>query len=255
MSRIEITNPPLIGFDAARLDVSRLVGHFLIMYSEQFPGKELVTKVLSTQQRMLLIDSSGNQGLIDSLVNNQTVVVKFTYKEQLVSIRAHLKRSGGGRCYLVLDDRITPLTQRRFQRIPLVTSVKLAAIPKISYSQKGLSHLRWMETESINFSSGGLLISIPSFLEKTVNLLVNFEVENETFPSLVLAHVRHCYHIEHGRYQAGIEFLTRDLVEKQFPADRLRTFPAAVLEYTAQLRDIINRNLQKKDLDKLKDAE
>lgn len=184
--------------------------------------------------------------MIENLVHNQTVVLKFVHREQHVSIRAQLKRTGTGRAFLLLEEHVMPLTQRRFVRVPLIQPVRFAPIPKSAYTARALSQLRWMETDSVNFSAGGLLLAMPSHLEKSVTLLLNLEYPNDNFPALLLAQIRHCYHVEGGRYRAGIEFMVREMVERQLTPEWLKTFPATVLQYTSGARQMMNEELKRK---------
>ena len=102
-----------------QLDLSTVVGHDVTIYSRQFPGKPLQSKVVLVTKNILSVDRSGSGGQIDSLVNNQRITVKLDYKGQPVALAAVLKRSSGGRCNILLGDNVTLLARRRFTRIPV----------------------------------------------------------------------------------------------------------------------------------------
>src|SRR5690606_21248548 len=101
----DINSPNDKGVATADLDFSRLVGRHIPVFSEQFPGKKMSTKVLAYAEGELLVNSAGNDGLIDSLIDRQTLIVQFPYKGQEISVRARIKRTQAGRCYFVLGSQ------------------------------------------------------------------------------------------------------------------------------------------------------
>ncbi len=243
------TTKPTRAVPAIRLELSVLVGHVVSIYSEQFPGQELRTRVLSVADRLLAIGAAGAQQHIDNLINNQPVTVQFRYKQQTLSVRGILKRRDGGRLFLELDDLVRPLAKRRWLRHPIQETVRLAAVPTQSYGRRHLTRLRWLETTTLNMSAGGLLVTLPSYLERDVVVLLNVTIDAEPLPALLLGRVRHCFAISPTTYQAGIEFLTGEAIQKMFPRDRLRDFPAVVLEYTESTRGELNNVMLKFDMD------
>ncbi len=227
-----------------RLELTRLVGQSVKLYSKQFPGRTLRSKVLSAGNHRILVKSGGPSDLLISLVNHQKVIVQFPYKGQEISVNARLKRSDGGRCYFEFDERAVPLSQRRFLRLRRDCLVKLAAISvKANYRQK-LSNLRWVESNTDNFSSGGLLLNVPGFLENGVTLLLNVDIEDDLFPPLVLGRVRYCYQDEEAGFKAGVEFLVKDMVNRLLPRSVLGQLPTIVLNYSVTAREKLNRKLQ-----------
>ncbi|MBD3401826.1 hypothetical protein GF420_02940 [candidate division GN15 bacterium] len=230
--------------DALRLDLSCLVGHTVSIYSEQFPGTELQTRVMAYAGRDVHISNAGSGGKIDNLVHRQTVVVKFAYKGQQIAVRAKLKRSQGGRCFLALDERVVPLAQRRFVRMPMVRPVNLAPYPNSSFGPVDIARLRWIQTESINISSGGALVQLSNYLQPDIYLLMHFDLPKKLLPDLVLAKVRHCYQIDFSGYKVGVEFVVREATRKAFPRNRLENLPPAVFSYTASDREKRNYEIQ-----------
>ena len=88
------------GSEAVFVDVSRLVGYEIKMYTEQLPGKQLCCKVVSALGQKITVDSGGAFGVIGNLVSPQKVILQFPYKGQDIAVRAQLKRSCGGRASL-----------------------------------------------------------------------------------------------------------------------------------------------------------
>ncbi len=235
-----------VAFETQLLNVSDLVGREMKLYSEQLPGKELTCKVLAVQERTLNIGATGST-LLDSLVNRQHVIVQFPYKGEDVSIRAQLRRTEGGRCFLQLEEKVVPLTRRRWRRFNIIRPVRLAAFPRISTNNSSIAKLRWIGTDTVNFSSGGALVTVPSLLDKDICLIMNVELAGEVpFPSLVLAQVRHCYQPEAGPFSVGVEFITREIGKTMFSPLRLRDLPPVILEYSQRHRNELDKALSER---------
>lgn len=229
--------------DISVLDLSSLVGREIRLFSEQFPGKEIPSRVVMAQERELVIDNGGKAGLVENLVHGQTVILQFPYRGQAVSVRAALRRSTGNRCHLILDEHVTPLSQRQFRRVPIIRPVRLAAFPTSTFRRKNLARLRWIETKLINFSSGGAMVAIPGYLERGVHLLVAVELGSNAFPPMVLGQVRHCYPVETGAYHVGIEFVVNEVGRRTIPPDTMRELPAVILSYDSRQRELLNKKI------------
>ncbi|MFQ6007543.1 MAG: PilZ domain-containing protein [Candidatus Zixiibacteriota bacterium] len=232
------------GIDSSRFDFSLLVGRPLTLFSQQFPGKPLMSRVVLANDREVVIDRSGGMGLIDSLVNNQKVILRIEYKGQQVAVPALLKRSAGGTCKMILGEKVLPLKRRRFVRVAMVRPVKLAVLPLINFEPKKLTRLRWTETVTINISPGGALIDFSSCLERSTYLLINMALEESFFPSLVLGQVRYTLTEEIGHFQVGVEFIVREMGHQRFSSLMLERLPPVVLEYSESKRNELNNRLK-----------
>lgn len=230
-------------FQAFKLELAELVGREIKLFSEQMPGKELRSKVLATQDQLLQIFSGGPANLVDNLVNNQNVVMQCMYRGEELSIPARFKRLGGGRCHLYLEEKVTPLRQRRFRRVTLVRPVRLAAFPLNLNSRHGIGHLRWLETDTINFSSGGAMVALASGLERRSCLLMSLDLQDVKFPSLILAQVCHAHQVDMGPFHTGVEFVVREMSASVLPQERRRDLPGAVFDYSADDRDKLNQDI------------
>jgi hypothetical protein len=235
---------PPTSFDGQLLDLSGLVGRDITLFPEQTPGREYSGRVVSIHDRQIHLDGQNRRTELDNLVNNQRVIIRFVYRGQAVSVRAILRRTAGGRCFFVMEEKVTPLSQRRHLRVPVIKPVRLAPFPMTTFVKKNLPHLRWMETETVNFSSGGALIDIPSRLEKEVFLILNIDLQTEMFPTLILAQVRHNYPADTGRFHTGIEFVVKESARKVVPALTAKELPGPVLQYSAQDRERLNKHIQ-----------
>lgn len=230
------------------LDVALLVGRIISVFSEQFPGQELKCRVIAAIPGLIEIDSSGHSGLISNLVNNQSLVLQFPYGGQDITVKAKLKKSDGGRCYLELEDRVTPLSQRQFERVNTNCRVKLATYPITGSKVRKLTDLRWIATEAVNISGGGVLVIIPSVLYLGVLTLLHIESSEIELPQMILGHVRHCFQMENSQYLAGIEFIVKEIGLKTIPADHRAALPKAVFEYTVRSREKINGDIRRRML-------
>jgi hypothetical protein len=230
-------------FEADRLDASMLVGHQITLFTQQLPGKPIYSKVLSVSDGQVLIEGGARFDIIQNLVSNQPVVVQFNYRGERLAVKSLLRRSTGGRCYLKLSSRITPLSQRRFRRWDMIRTARLATYPLLSFQHRQLDKLRWMETSTLNVSSGGALVAVPSVLEPEVFLLINMEMTELNFPQLVLGQVKHCVQLQDLQFHAGVEFVVRERARQLGAATRQQQLPPSLFAYTSTDRERLNRDL------------
>lgn len=239
------TMPEADRVQAVQLDLSRLVGHTIKVFSDQMPGREMVTKVLACAAQELQVNNSGSDGLLKNLVNKKPVVLQFPYKGQAISVRATLKRGQGGRCYFELSKQVMPLSQRRFYRVRLVGPVNLAPVPSATVARLDVSRLRWMRTDTVNFSSGGVMLNMSSFVQEGVCMLLHVDVPGaDLLPDLLLAQVRHCHQVDFALYKIGVEFLVRESCRKRLSANRLRQLPPVTLTYSVRNREQLNNTVR-----------
>jgi c-di-GMP-binding flagellar brake protein YcgR len=235
---------PENAIDSSRLDFSLLVGHTLTVFSDQFPGKPLKSRVILANEREIVIDRSGGLGLVDSLVNNQQVTIRVEYKGQQVAVPAQIKRSAGGACKMVLGEKAVPLRRRRFVRVAMACPVKLAVVPLATFDPRKLARLRWVETMTISLSPGGVLIDFSSCLENSTYLLMNIGLEDFAFPSLVLGQVRYTLPGEIGHYRVGVEFIVKEAGQERLSSLTLKRLPSSIFEYDESKRNELNDKLK-----------
>jgi hypothetical protein len=229
--------------DTSTLDLSSVVGHGILLYSEQFPGQPLRSRVLESHGTTFSLDRSGSGRRIDNLVHNQVVTIQFSYRGERISVRARLKRTAGGKCNVFLNSQVVALTRRSFWRADLQLPTRLTVLPMSALHTRDVSQLRWIQVETVNFSSGGVLLELTSFLEAGSFLLMNFEQEYFEFPALVLGCVRHCQQALTGRFRIGLEFVLDEHRGRHFPEDAVRTLPKVVFEYNRKLRLWLNSQI------------
>ena len=234
---------PIGEVEIERFDFSTLVGRKITLYAEQFPGKPLESRVTVANGNVLSIDRGGGNGLVDNLISNQKVILQVEYKGEPVAIRAQLKRTDGGHCRISLGEKVKPLLRRRFRRIPIACPVRLATLRVQTFTRNSLAHLRWIETESINLSGGGALITLSSVLEPPTYLFVNVGWPELGYPSLILGQVRHSLTIETGRWHVGIQFIPREFRREHLPFTTIRQMPSAVFAFDESEQKNIERTL------------
>lgn len=221
-------------------ETSTLVGREILIFSEQFPGQPLISRVVHACGKVISIDRQGSLGRVDSLVNNQRVVIQFEYKDQRVTVDTVLKRTSGGKCSLLLGDRVVPLVRRQFSRAPLVRLIRMAVLPINTFRADRLSSLRWIESDTLNISGGGVLVDLTSRLEKETCVLMNIELSEYDFPTLMCGKVRHCYQGNDNHFMIGIEFVVKEEAHKLFSRSIISRLPQAALRYTAAGRAEMN---------------
>ena len=225
------------------LDLAELVGRIVTIFSEQFPGQPLKSRVMAARDESLSLDRSGTDGRIDTLVSNQSVVVQFEYHGQTVSVQARLKRRQGGQCHAVLGDAVVPLSKRQFRRMDLRCRVRLATLPTAVLQPRKLSQLRWFETDTINLSSGGTMVIMNSHLEPGIYVVINIDLGHLGFPLLLAGCVRHCFQRAEGEFCVGIEFIVQEKREDHFSSSSLRQLPNNLFSYSAVDRRNLNREI------------
>jgi hypothetical protein len=234
-------------FSLGRLDTSEMVGRSVVLFTEQFPGRMLKSRVLSAASGQVELDSGARFAAIENLVNHQEVVLQFVYRGQEISVKSQLRRSAGGRCFLQMDGQVLPLSQRRFHRAHISVPVRLAAYPQVSFRRTDLSRLRWIKTDTINISSGGSLLEVPSLLQADVLLMLNLDLERIPLPQLLLGRVRHCFATDTQAFHAGVEFVVRDDARRLFSPSRRRELPTAIFNYSRADREVLNRRIKELD--------
>ena len=113
-----------------------------------------------------------------------------------------------------------------------------------TFVRKNLGHLRWIETTTVNFSSGGALLEIPSYLERGVFLLIHVDIKGGLLPPLALAQVRHCFSADTGRYNTGVEFVVKEIARKAVSPYVAKELPPTSLNYSVIDREKLNKVIQ-----------
>ena len=234
----------LDGIELDKFDFTTLVGGKIRLYSSQFPGRALNSRITVAGVDAITIDRSGSDGLIDNLVNNQKVIVQVEYKGERIAISGILNRVGGGVCKVQIKNKVVPLLRRKYPRIEIKKPVRLSALPVQSFTKARLAKLRWMETSSINLSGGGALLDMSSFLEDPTYLFIHLEFEDVNFPRLIMGQVKHCHLDSPGHYHVGVEFIPQEQRRNHFSQSIEKQLPEQVFQYDNIQRSLLTKKIQ-----------
>ncbi|KAA3637811.1 MAG: hypothetical protein DWP97_00090 [Calditrichaeota bacterium] len=233
-----------------KIELSSLVGHDILIISDQFVNTPLYSKVVLAQEGVLSIDRGGSNGMIDKLENDQVVLIQFSYKGQRIGTKATVTRSMGGRCNLTLHDCVTPLNRRMFKRYSHTVKVRCAILPAQNVDPTNFAKLRWITTESKNLSSGGILLPLSTQLTEHTKLILNIDYDKKEFPGIVIGEVRYALPAENFKYDTGIHFIVDEHKDKHFPTITLKRIPQKAFEYTTERRKLIDKILSTELSDK-----
>ncbi len=233
----------LSGIDLDKFDFTTLVGGKIMIYSDQFPGKALSGRITVFRSDNITIDRSGAEGLIDSLVNNQKVIIQVEYKKERIAISGIFNRVGGV-CKINFQNKVVPLFRRKYNRIDVRKLVRLSALPVMSFTRARLGKLKWMETSTINLSGGGSLLDMSSYLETPTYLFINLDFNEVEFPKLILGQVRHCHLDNPGHYYVGVEFITKEQRRKHFSPSIVKQLPGQVALYDDIQRSLLTKKIK-----------
>lgn len=87
------------------------------------------------------------------------------------------------------------------------------------------------------------MVVLPSVLDRRACLLVSMDLQDLSFPSLILCQVCHAHQSETGPFRTGLEFVTREMSSRAVPPERRRDLPGAVFDYSAEDREQLNRTI------------
>ncbi len=234
----------LDGIDLSKFDFTTLVGGKIKVYSDQFPGKALFSRITVSGVDAITIDRSGADGLIDNLVNNQTVIVQLDYKGERIAVSGTFNRVGGGVCKVFFKNKVVPLFRRKNIRIDVRRPVKLSALPVKSFTKTRLAKLRWMETSTINLSGGGALLDMSAYLEAPTYLFINLGFDEVKFPKLIMGQVRHCHLDNPGHYHVGVAFISKEQKRKHFSLSMEKQLPDQVSQYDDIQKSLLTKKMQ-----------
>ncbi|MDH3891274.1 MAG: hypothetical protein OEV49_09340 [candidate division Zixibacteria bacterium] len=230
-------------FDRSHLDLGQLVGRKVSIFSRQYPGRPLPARVVQAVGDKVALEPIPGNVLLGNLVSGQGVVMQFMYKQEEVATPAVFKRTNGGRSTVLVGQTVKPLKRRRFVRARSQQPINLAVLPTGSFLKHKLPHLRWMQTDLVDFASGGALFDINSLLHNSTYLFVNVDIESHSFPPLVIGSVRHCHPQEGGQFRVGLEFIVAEQRSRHFSKPLLDNLPSSAFEYSYLHRKGLNGHI------------
>ncbi len=229
--------------DAFRVDLTLLAGREATLYTEQFPGQPLKATIALANDREVHIDRGTSAHAIDNLASGQKVVVRVGYKGQHLSLPAVLNRVDGHRYRIALGKKLLPLTRRKYARIDYRSPVKLALMSATTFQRSRLGRLRWLETVTINISSGGSLIDFNTCLVNPTYLFFHLQSLDFSFPSLLLAQVVYSLPLEDAGFRVGLRFIVKEAQPRHFPPATIKELPPVVHEYGEAKRTELDQEI------------
>ncbi len=228
------------------LELSSLVGREMLVLSGQFENNSQYTKVIMVHENIISLDNGGEGNELNRVDNNTDIVVQFDYKGQRLSAKAKLYRTIKGRSNIVLHETVVPLSRRMFKRYELTCQVRCAILPLQRIIESDMSKLRWLQVDSINISSGGILLPIPSKIKNDTYLLLNIDYENPHLPNLIIGQVKHSQSINNYSHHVGTQFILQENKENYFSPLVLKKIPQKALDYTIKTRNRFDKFLLEK---------
>jgi c-di-GMP-binding flagellar brake protein YcgR len=228
--------PPNIYIKSAGIDYSRLVGREVKIRTEQFPGKLLSARVVAFTEKNLVIDRSGSSGLINDLINHQPVEVSFEYKGEPVVFSSKICIPRQGRLQIPIASDVRPQVRRQFLRLEVPSNIRLTFFDDTNISSVRLSKLKWLETNAINISGGGILIGLPLFFPKDNYMILHIDLSEIIIPQLMVGRIRHKQKGDNNLTNVGVELVIREDCSEKLPNSLLRNLPLKLFDFDEKTR-------------------
>jgi len=238
-----------VAITTAAIDHSEFMGRELKLHTGQFPNRTLTTRIVAVNGRNLMIDRSGSGGLVDDLINNQEIEVSLSYRGEPVIFKSKIAVPKKGRLIIPLAENVFPQLRRAFERVSIIKDVKLTYFDNVSISSARLNKLKWIETESVNISGGGILVEVPANLGDDYFMILHLELEGIEIPRLLVGRIRHCQLRGTHQFCAGVEFMIKENYREKLPKNLLRNLPASLFDFNDDFRRRIDEFLNRKQRD------
>ncbi|HDL03585.1 MAG TPA: hypothetical protein ENH25_05585 [candidate division Zixibacteria bacterium] len=228
---------------SAEMDCSELVGRQVKMKTNQFPGKVLTTRIVGVNGAKLLMDRSGSSGLVADLIHNQDVEVHLSYKGEPVVFCSKIAVPHKGKLQIPLAETVFPVVHREFQRVEIEKGIKLACFDSTHITVVRLNRLRWIETNTINISAGGVLVEMPIHISEDYYMIVHLGFVEASIPELIVGRVRHCRPGRNNHFNTGVEFIVKENYQRVLPRSMIRNLPIRLFDFDESSRLSLNKFL------------
>ncbi|UCD17624.1 MAG: PilZ domain-containing protein [Candidatus Zixiibacteriota bacterium] len=218
------------------VDLTGLVGRQVVLKTEQFPGKGLSTRILGVRDKCLVIDRSGSSGMVDQLIHNQKIEVRFSLKGQPAKFVSTLTCPKDGRMQIPISAEIFPETRRKFRRVDLISDVQLTVFDEHHIGAARLNRLKWLETKTINISGGGMLVTLPLNIISDHYLICHLRLDNFELPKLLVGRTRHAYMTGGRKNRVGVEFIVREDRADKLPKSIIKNLPVKLFDFNREIR-------------------
>jgi hypothetical protein len=133
---------------------------------------------------------------------------------------------------------------RQFTRCDSNYTVKCAIMPKMTLQPKRFNRLRWHQTESSNFSSGGILLILPEKIKVGSYLFLNIETDIDIFPKVTIGQVRYCICKGPFEFDTGLKFIINENKENHFRRLTINRLHKDFFEYDNQKQNTIESKIK-----------
>lgn len=237
----EILNPHK-PFDLELIDLNALLGHKVTVSLARNDNESQQFKVLRVSGNKITLDNRKMDVDHSYFNHDNEVKVFFYYKEQRFAVDATYTFSLNKRL-LILKNRITPLNRRRFPRFNISSRVEVAILPKRNFSTEEIESFKWFKTDTVDISSGGMMLTIRNFLNSNSYLIVNSNLTEYLIPEILVAQIKYNFRNNDSKSSIGMEFILNEDKQKHFSESFFSTLPEELFKYDKLTRDLVNAKL------------
>ena len=229
-------------FDLGLIDLNALLGHKVRVSLSGDDSRSQLFKVIRISANKITLDSRILDEEFSAFNSENQVKVLFSYKNQKFTAEATCTFIHGKRM-LILKNRITTLNRRRFSRFNIEAGVEFAILPKRNFSSEEITNFKWFKSQTIDISSGGMMLSIRNFLNSNSYLILNSNLKEYLIPETVVAQIKYNFRNINSKNSIGMEFILNEDKEKHFPDTSFSAMPRELFKYDKLTRDLINAKL------------
>ncbi|MEE9442122.1 MAG: PilZ domain-containing protein [candidate division Zixibacteria bacterium] len=204
-------------------------------------------KILSVDDNQLQINLPKNIDGNGYLRTSARVLVNFVLNGVLYESGADYIADNNAARILIIDSDIIKANRRLTQRLPLIIETVYTPISDLSMSSGQFSHLRWKKCQTVDFSSGGILLSTSLQADVGSYFLLNLEIDMLAGPLFVFGQVRWSAKLGYGKSgcSCGIMFITADNLHNHFSRQARTALPPIMLAFTNQKQQELGKYLTK----------
>ncbi|MFH1701039.1 MAG: PilZ domain-containing protein [Candidatus Zixiibacteriota bacterium] len=192
------------------------------------------SQVVSVNDNQLRINLPRNIDGNGYLRASSRVSITFVLDGVLYESDAFYNADNKSARLLIIDNDIAETNRRLSQRLPINIDTVYAPISDLSMSTGQFSHLKWKRCQTLDFSSGGMLISTSLQPDVGSYFLLNLEIGIFAGPLFAFGQVRWSAKSGYGKKggDCGIMFITADNLHNHFSQQAMAQLPPIMLAFT-----------------------
>lgn len=162
------------------------------------------------------------------------VMVTFVIEEQLYEATGQYLAEDNQHREIVVDKRIVESNRRNARRLPLAIETVYVPISNLSLTSGQLSNLKWRRCKTLDFSSGGLMLTLPVQAPVNSYFLLNLEIDMFGGPLFAFGQIRWITKSDGPKveYNCGVQFIPSELLHHHFSKRVLTTLSPILLGFT-----------------------